>query len=220
MINADALAIHLNPLQETIQPEGDTNYVGVLKKISEIAQATDVPVIVKETGSGIAAEEAKMLKDVGVTGIDVAGAGGTSWAAVEYHRAKRLLDERSQRFGKTFWDWGIPTAVSLVEVVQSVHLKVIASGGVRSGIDAAKALALGADLVGVALPILRPATKSSEEVKKVLQFMIQELRNTMFLVGAKSIKKLKKVPVVFTGKSAEWLRVRGFQLEIYAKRKI
>jgi len=146
MIEADALAIHLNPLQEVVQPEGETNYAGVLEKIGEIARALDVPVIVKETGAGIAAEEAKMLEDVGVAGIDVAGVGGTSWAAVEYHRAKETQDESRQRLGEAFWDWGIPTAVSVVEVSISVDLTVIASGGVRTGVDVAKAIALGADL--------------------------------------------------------------------------
>lgn len=220
MINADALAIHLNPLQEVIQPEGETNYAGVVSKIGEIAQAIDVPIIVKETGAGIAAGEAEMLKSVGVAGIDIAGAGGTSWAAVEYHRAKRLRNEDRQRLGEAFWDWGIPTAVSLVEVVQSVHLTVIASGGVRSGTDVAKALALGADLAGVALPILRPSKKGSEEVKKMLGFMIEELKNVMFLLGAESVQRLKRVPVVITGKTSEWLQARGFQPELYARRKV
>ncbi len=219
MMKADALAIHLNPLQEAVQPEGETDYAGVLKKIGEIAQALDVPVIVKETGAGIAAEEAKMLEAAGVAGIDVAGAGGTSWAAVEYHRAMRLKDESRQRLGENFWDWGIPTVASLIEVVQSVHLTVIASGGIRSGMDVAKALALGADLASTALPVLRPATKSSEEVKKTLQFTIEELRNAMFLAGAESIQKLRDVPVVVVGKTAEWLRVRGFHPELYARRK-
>ena len=219
MMKADALAIHLNPLQEAVQPEGETDYAGVLKKIGEIAQELDVPVIVKETGAGIAAEEAKMLEAAGVAGIDVAGAGGTSWAAVEYHRAKRLRDEFRQRLGENFWDWGIPTATSLIEVVQSVHLTVIASGGIRSGMDVAKALALGADLASAALPVLRPATKSAEEVKKTLQFTIEELRNAMFLVRAESIQKLRGVPVVVVGKTAEWLRVRGFHPEVYARRK-
>jgi isopentenyl-diphosphate delta-isomerase len=219
MMNADALAIHLNPLQEAIQPEGETNYLGVLNKIGEIAQALDVPVIVKETGAGIAAEEAKMLEKAGVTGIDVAGVGGTSWAAVEYHRAKRGQNELRRRLGETFWDWGIPTAVSLVEVVQSVHITVIASGGIRHGTDAAKALALGANLVSMALPILRPAAKGSKEVKQKLRFVIKELENVMFLVGAESIEKLKEVPVVLTGKTAEWLRMRGFKPELYARRK-
>lgn len=219
MMNADALAIHLNPLQEAVQPEGETNYVGVLKKIGEIAQKLDVPVIVKETGAGIGAEEAKQLEAVGVKGVDVAGVGGTSWAAVEYHRAKGLRDEFRQRLGETFWDWGIPTAISLVEVTQSVHLTVIASGGVRCGTHVAKALALGANLAGMAKPILRPAIKGPDEVKKALGFVIEELRNVMFLVGADSIQKLKKVPVVITGKTGEWLRMRGFQPELYARRK-
>lgn len=220
MIDADALAIHLNPLQEAIQPEGETNYVGVLNKIDEIARTIDIPVIVKETGAGIAGEEAEMLKTIDIACIDVAGAGGTSWAAVEYHRAKDRGDELHKRLGETFWDWGIPTAVSVIETVQSYHQTVIASGGIRSGVDVAKALALGADLTGIASPILRPATEGSGEVKKVLQFIIQELRNTMFLVGAKSIQKLKRVPVVVTGKTAEWIRARGFQHEFYAKRRI
>jgi len=219
MMKADALAIHLNPLQEAVQPEGETDYAGVLKKIDEIARALDVPIIVKETGAGIAAEEAKMLEAVGVAGIDVAGAGGTSWAAVEYHRAKNLGDEFRQRLGENFWDWGIPTAASLVEVVQSVHLTVIASGGIRSGMDVAKALALGADLASTALPVLRPATKSPEEVKKTLQFTIEELRNAMFLVGAESIQKLRGVPVVVTGETGEWLRMRGFHPELYARKR-
>lgn len=219
MLEANALAIHLNPLQEAVQPEGETNYLGVFNKIGEIAQALEVPVIVKETGAGIAAEEAKMLEEAGVAGIDVAGVGGTSWAAVEHHRAKRLQDEFRQRLGETFWDWGIPTAVSLVEVVQSIHLPVIASGGIRYGTDVAKSLALGASLASMALPILQSATKGPKEVKKTLQFMVEELRNAMFLVGAESIQKLQKAPVVLTGKTAEWLRMRGFQPELYARRK-
>jgi isopentenyl-diphosphate delta-isomerase len=219
MMEADALAIHLNPLQEVVQPEGETNYTGALDRIGEIAKALDIPVIVKETGAGIAAEEAKMLENVGVDGIDVAGVGGTSWAAVEYHRAQGTQNESRQRLGEVFWDWGIPTAVSVVEVVQSVDLTVIASGGVRTGVDVAKAIALGADMSSSTSPILRPATKGIKEVKKTLQLMIEELRNTMFLVGANSIPKLKETPVVLVGKTAEWLRMRGFHPELYARRK-
>ncbi len=219
MLKANALAIHLNPLQEGIQLEGETNYTNVLKKIGEIAQALEVPVIVKETGAGIAAEEAKMLEGEGVAGIDVAGVGGTSWAAVEYYRAKKLQDQFRQRLGQTFWDWGISTVASIVEVSQSVDLTVIASGGIRHGTDAAKALALGANLASFALPILRPATKTSKEVKKTLYFMIEELKNAMFLTGAESLYRLKEVPIVLTGKTAEWLRMRGFNPELYARRR-
>jgi isopentenyl-diphosphate delta-isomerase len=219
MVQANALAIHLNPLQEAVQPEGDTNYSNLLQRICRVAQELDVPVIVKETGAGIAAEDAAMLEAAGVAGIDVAGVGGTSWSAVEYYRAKARQDVSSQRLGETFWDWGIPTAVSLVETVKSVNLPVIASGGIRNGKDAAKALALGASLASATYPFLEPATKSSEDVKKALKYLVEEVRNAMFLVGANSIQKLKKVPVVLTGKTAEWLKLRGFQPESYARRK-
>jgi isopentenyl-diphosphate delta-isomerase len=218
MVEANALAIHLNALQEAVQSEGETNFSSLLDKIGEVAQVLDVPVIVKETGGGIAAEEAKMLEEAGVAAIDVAGSGGTSWAAVEYYRAKRRQDEFHQKLGETFWDWGIPTAVSLVETVQSISIPVIASGGIRHGTDITKALALGARLASVALPILQPAIKGSEEVKKTLQSLIGETRNAMFLIGADSLQKLQQVPVVLTGKTAEWLRARGFQPELYARR--
>jgi len=219
MVEANALAIHLNALQEAVQPEGETNYSSLISKIGEVSQAVEVPVIVKETGAGIAAEEAKLLEEAGVAAIDVSGVGGTSWAAVEYYRAKKRQDGFSQRLGETFWDWGIPTAVSLVEAVKSVSLPVIASGGIRNGIDVTKVLALGASLASATYPFLWPATKGPREVKKALQFLIGEVRNAMFLVGADSLQKLQKVPVVLTGKTAEWLRVRGFQPELYARRK-
>jgi len=131
MIEANALAIHLNPLQEAIQPEGEADYVGVLQKIGDITKELQVPVIVKETGAGISAEVAKKLEQVGVNGIDVSGTGGTSWAAVEYYRAKIAGDLFRQRLGKNFWDWGISTVTSLVEASQSTKLTIIASGGVE-----------------------------------------------------------------------------------------
>jgi isopentenyl-diphosphate delta-isomerase len=219
MVKANALAIHLNPLQEAVQPEGDTNYSGLLRKIGEIAHELDVPVVVKETGAGICAEDAAMLAAAGVAAIDVAGVGGTSWATVEYYRAKARQDDFSKRLGEIFCDWGISTAASLVEVVQSVNVPVIASGGIHTGIDVTKALVLGASLASATYPFLGPATKTSEEVKNVLQLMVREVRNAMFLVGANSIQKLKEVPVVLTGKTAEWLRLRGFHPESYARRK-
>jgi len=219
MVQANALAIHLNALQEAVQAEGDTNYSNLLQKICKLAQELDIPVVVKETGAGISADDAAMLAAAGVAGIDVAGAGGTSWAAVEYYRAKARRDGSSQRLGETFWDWGIPTAVSLVETVKSVNLPVIASGGIRNGIDATKALALGASLASATYPFLGPATTGSADVKKALQYLVGEVRNAMFLVGANSVQKLQKVPVVLTGKTAEWLKVRGFQPEVYARRK-
>jgi len=220
MIEADALAIHLNPLQEAIQPEGETVYSGIIDRIRTIVDSLDVPVIVKETGAGISAEVARMLEDAGVACIDVAGAGGTSWAAVEYYRAVEYGDAAGQDLGLVLWDWGIPTAISLVEVAQSVNLPVIASGGLRSGLDIAKSIALGASMAGLARPILLSASKGYEETKRTICSLINQLRNVMFLVGAESIERLKRAPLVILGRTAEWLRVRGFKPEIYARREV
>jgi isopentenyl-diphosphate delta-isomerase len=218
MIEANALAIHLNPLQEAVQPEGETNFNGVLHKITELAETLPVPVIVKETGAGISAETATQLRQTRVAAIDVSGAGGTSWAAVEYHRAKQLGDEAHQRLGKALWDWGIPTVASLVEVLQPPRIPVIASGGIRSGTEIAKALALGASLASVSTPLLQPATQSADHVTQTLKFFIEELRTTMFLAGAPTIKDLQRVPLVILGKTAEWLEKRGCKPEAYARR--
>lgn len=219
MVKANALAIHLNPLQEAIQPEGETNYSNLLESIGRLTKELDVPVIIKETGSGISSEDATLLEEAGVAGIDIAGAGGTSWSAVEYYRSKTRTDSYGQRLGLTFWDWGISTAASLVETISSVDIPIIASGGIRNGIEIVKAMALGAKLVSATYPFLYPATKSSEDVKKAIQYLIEEVKNTMFLVGADSIEQLKNTPVVLTGKTAEWLKTRGFKPEIFARRK-
>jgi isopentenyl-diphosphate delta-isomerase len=218
MIDADAIAIHLNPLQETAQPEGQTNFKGVLEKIGEIAKELDKPVIAKETGAGIAAREAKKLEAAGVKGIDVSGAGGTSWAAVEYYRAEKRGNSFQRRLGNVFWDWGIPTAISIIEVSQTVNIPLIASGGIRNGVEMAEALALGASLASLSQPVLQAAAKGVGETKNVLSLLIEELRNAMFLVGAGSVQTLQKVPLVITGKTAEWLKIRGFDVESYACR--
>ncbi len=218
MIGADAVAIHLNALQETVQPNGQTNFEGVLAKICEIASELYVPVIVKETGSGIAAEEAKKLEAAGVKAIDVGGLGGTSFAAVEYYRTEK--EEHSvQRFlGEAFWDWGIPTAASTAEVTQTVKVPVIASGGMRNGTDAAKALSIGACLTSFSQPILQTAVKSAAETENLLALIIEELRNVMFLVGTKNVEQLRQTPLVVTGKTRKWLKDRGFNIEGYARR--
>jgi len=218
MIDADAVAIHLNALQEAVQPEGQTNFKGVLAKIGEIAGELDKPVIVKETGSGIAAEDAKKLEAAGVKAIDIAGTGGTSFAAVEYYRAKGQENSMQHFLGDAFWDWGIPTVVSLAEITQTVRIPVIASGGVRTGMDIAKALALNACLASVSQPALQAAVKGAKDTENKLSLLIEELRNVMFLVGAEKVENLAKVPVVVTGKTAEWLKTRGFNVENYAKR--
>lgn len=215
MIDADAVAIHLNALQEAVQPEGQANFEGVLAKIAELAGNLDKPVIVKETGAGIAAEEAKKLETAGVKAIDIGGLGGTSFAAVEFYRSKK---EANRFQAKAFWDWGIPTAASLVETAQTVKIPVIASGGLRTGTDVAKALSLGASLGGISQPVLEVAVKGATETEKLLTDFVDELRNAMFLIGAKKIEDLVKVPVVITGKTAKWLTARGFNVKGYARR--
>jgi isopentenyl-diphosphate delta-isomerase len=215
MIEADAVAIHLNALQETVQPEGQTNFEGVLAKICEIAGALDKQVIVKETGAGIAAEEARKLEAADVKAIDVGGLGGTSFAAVEYYRTEK---EKARFQAEAFWDWGTPTAMSLVEVTHTVKIPVIASGGLRTGTDVAKALALNACMCSLSQPVLEAAVKGAKETENILRCLAEELRNAMFLVGAKDVKAFTKVPVVVTGKTAEWLTTRGFNVEAYAKR--
>jgi isopentenyl-diphosphate delta-isomerase len=218
MIDADAVAVHLNALHEAVQPEGQTNFKGVLAKIGEIAGELDKPVIVKETGAGIAAEDAKKLEAAGVKAIDIGGTGGTSFAAVEYYRTTGQKNSVQHFLGDVFWDWGIPTVVSLAETTQTVKIPVIASGGVRTGRDVAKALALNACLASVSQPALQAAVKGAKDTENMLSLLIEELRDVMFLVGAKKVENLAKTPIVITGKTAEWLKTRGFNVENYAKR--
>jgi len=218
MIEADAIAIHLNALQEAVQPEGQTNFKGVLEKISELAKELDKPIIAKETGAGIAAEEAKKLEAAGVKGIDVSGTGGTSFSAVEYYRAKKHGNNFQRMLGDVLWDWGISTATSVAEASQTVNISVIASGGIRDGVDVAKALALGASLASLSQPVLQVAVKGLKETENMLSLLIEELKSAMFLVGAESVEHLRKAPLVVTGRTAEWLRTRGFNLESYARR--
>jgi isopentenyl-diphosphate delta-isomerase len=214
MIDADAVAIHMNALQEAVQPEGQTNFKGVLAQITKIAGELDKPVIVKETGCGISAEDAEALESAGVKAIDVGGVGGTSFAAVEYYRSTN-----GKTMSEAFWDWGIPTVVSLIETAQTVKIPVVASGGVRSGLDIAKSLALNASLASVSQPVLETAVKGATETQKLLSCLIDELRNAMFLVGAQNVEALSKAPLVINGKTAEWLNARGFNTQRYAQRE-
>lgn len=218
MIDADAVAIHLNALQEAVQPEGQTSFEGILSEIKDAAKELDKPLIVKETGAGIAAEEAEKFEDAGVGGIDISGAGGTSWAGVESYRRAKQENRTLRRLGNVYWDWGIPTAVSLVEVSQSVNIPVIASGGIRTGLDMAKALSLGADLTSLSQPALHAAMRGTKEVRNMLSICVEELRTAMFLLGAGSLRDMAQVPVVIIGKTAEWLQSRGFDTCNYARR--
>jgi len=218
MIEADALAIHMNPLQEAVQVGGEARYSGVLKKIGEVVKGLSVPVIMKETGCGVAHEEALKLERAGVAGVELSGVGGTSWAAVEHHIAREEGKRGKEALGRALWNWGIPTAVSLVEVRQSTKLKIIASGGLRTGIEMAKAIALGADAAGIARPFLEKAVEGKEPLKEHIEGILTEFRTAMFLVGAKNIDELRMVPALVMGETAEWLRLRGFDPEDYSSR--
>ena len=211
ILDADILAIHLNPLQESIQPEGDLDERGYFDLISKITDAVDIPVMAKETGCGISGDTARQLADAGVSFIDIEGAGGTSWAAVETYRAE------DRYYGELFWDWGIPTAISTAEVVNNVDIPVISSGGIRSGLEAAKAIALGADSVGMALPFLKKSI-SHEELTQFIHKFNDSLRIAMFLVGANNIEELKQSKLVVRGKTREWLNERGINTKNYSRR--
>lgn len=192
MIGADALILHLNPLQEALQHDGNTNFAGLLNKIKQVCRGVSVPIIVKEVGWGISESVARKLAEAGVAGIEVAGAGGTSWSEVERYRAHT---ETGNNVAATFASWGIPTAESIEMVRRSAPgLTLIASGGIRTGLDVAKAIALGADAAGIAAPLLRAADVSAEAVMAALQEVIEELRISMFCVGAANLKELMNSP--------------------------
>lgn len=195
MAEADALMLHLNSMQEAVQPEGDTNFSGLLKKIEIMCKQLPVPVVVKEVGWGISGETAKQLAKAGVQAIDVAGAGGTSWTQVEMHRA---TNESQARLAGAFVDWGIPTAESIMQVREALKtMRIFASGGLRSGVDIAKCIALGAELGGMASPYLKAAVKSTKAVIETISEVSRELQVAMFGAGAGNIAALQSVPLIY-----------------------
>ena len=207
MIGADAIAIHLNFLQEAIQPEGDHNATGCFAAIEDLARNFKKPVMVKETGCGISAATARRCWGAGVRAIDTGGWGGTSWAAVESVRADesgKAGDKKLKSLGEDFASWGIPTLVSLAEVLATGG-PVIASGGVRSGLDIAKGLAFGADLCGMALPLLKPAMKDDKALSLVIDTIHRELTVAMFLTGSARIADLRKTPIHITGRTRQMI---------------
>lgn len=208
LIGADAVAVHLNYLQEVAMVDGDLNAGGCLDAIKSLAK--DIPLIAKETGAGISREVAMLLLDVGVIGIDVGGMSGTSFAAVEKHRADEKGDTKHARIGETFWNWGIPTPISVLEA--DVGLPIIATGGIRNGLDTARAVMLGANNAGIARRILPAAVKSSKAVSEELENIILELKSAMFLLGARSVDVLNKRNFIFTGDTLLWYNQRLMQL--------
>ncbi len=201
MVNADILAIHLNYLQELIQPEGDTNAEGSVAILKKLARK--LPILAKETGAGISRDTALVLKNANVKGIDVGGFSGTSFVAIEMHRARKKGDKLRHRLGETFLDWGLPTPVSVIEA--DVGLPIIATGGIRTGRDIGRALIIHASAAGVAGKLLKPATTSAKAVITELETMIEELKSTMFLINSKKVTEIRKKDKLITGRTAAWL---------------
>lgn len=190
IVEADALILHLNPLQEAVQADGDWYWSGLADRIEQVCRAIPVPVIAKEVGWGVSPQTARLLADAGVSAIDVAGSGGTSWTEVEYHRAE---SDQLRRLARAFADWGIPTAESLRLVRQVVpDMTLFASGGLRGGVDIAKCLALGADLGGMAGPFLKAADQGVDAVAGEIEATLAEIRVAMFVAGAKDIAALRE----------------------------
>lgn len=198
MIGADALVLHLNPLQEYLQGEGNRDFRSLLPKIERICRGLGAPVVVKEVGWGLAPDIVRALFAVGVSAVDVAGAGGTSWARVE---AFRTTAAEARRLAHVFDCWGLPTAEAIREAraVAPTGAPLIGSGGIRNGLQAAKAIALGADLVGMALPLLRPATVSAEAVLDYLQQFLAELSLAAFATGSRTVADLQRVRILAAG---------------------
>lgn len=193
MIQADALILHLNALQEAVQPEGDVNFAGLAQKIEDICKKLPVPVIAKEVGWGFSKTDVRLLLDAGISAIDVAGAGGTSWSQVEMHRANT---ESQRRLAGAFLNWGIPTSQAILNVrTIAPELLIFASGGLRTGIDIAKCIALGASLGGMAGPFLKSANISLEAVIDKINELSQEIKICMFATGASNIPALQSTPL-------------------------
>src|SRR5579864_421060 len=210
MIGANALAVHMNSLQEAAQPEGDRRAVGEAAALKILTGQVAVPVIAKETGAGVCREQALLMRSCGVSAIDVGGAGGSSMSAMEAARSAARGDERTHNIGQLYRDWGIATPIAVIEAGVA-QLPLISTGGVRSGLDMARALALGATLVGMGFPFLKAASESYEAVCELVETVIAELKVAMQLSGASTIAGLQQADVVVTGESREWLTLRGFE---------
>ena len=215
MIGANALAVHMNSLQEAAQPEGDRRAVGEAAALKVLTGQVAVPVIAKETGAGVCREQALLLRACGVAAIDVGGAGGSSMSAMEAARSRSRGDERTMNIGLLYRDWGIATPIAVVEAGVA-ELPLIATGGVRSGLDVARALALGATLVGIGFPFLKAASESYEAVCELLETVVAEMKVAMQLSGAATIGQLREVDIVVTGETRNWLTMRGFEEELKA----
>jgi len=220
MIDANAIFVHLNFLQESIQPEGDKNAIGCFDKIQDLCDMVDIPVIVKETGAGISREICEKLNSIRKLGaIDVEGSGGTSFSAVEYYRAKNMGDTILASLGEDFWNWGIPTPATLLECCDVTDIPIICGGGLKNGVDVAKVLSLGAEMAAIARPIVGSALRSDKDVLDVLNRYIEGLKITMFLTACRELDDLRNIPVVITGYLNEYLNLRNIDVKKFANRK-
>src|SRR2546421_608501 len=213
MIGANALAVHMNSLQEAAQPEGDRRSVGEVAALKALTGTLNVPVIAKETGAGVCREQALLLRSCGVAAIDVGGAGGSSMSAMEAARSRSRGDEHTMNIGLLYRDWGIATPICVVEA-SVAQLPLISTGGVRNGLDVARALALGATLVGMGFPFLKAASESYEKVCELLETTIAELKVAMQLSGAKNITQIQQADIVVSGETRAWLTMRGLEEQL------
>jgi len=203
LIDGHALALHLNYPQEVVQPEGDTNATGVLEAIEDLSK--EVPIILKETGAGISQATFEKVKSFPIKGVDVGGASGTSFSAVEYYRAVDVKNRQKERLGKTFWDWGIPTPYS-AHIASEYHSDVIATGGIRNGLDVARAISVGAKLGGIAKAILPAAVDGLEQTKEELSTITEELRCAVYMTGCAKVDELSRKPYRIMGKLLDWFQ--------------
>ncbi len=202
-VGADALCVHLNPAMELVQPEGDRDFRGVLQALARLVKSLDVPLVVKETGCGISSRVAARLAEVGVRHVDVSGAGGTSWVAIE---TERTAPER-RHLGNLLREWGVPTAASLLACVTRGFQTVMATGGIQRGLDVAKSLALGATIAGLARPVLvAQQREGAQGARRLLKMLELELRAVMLLVGARDLAALRQTPRRLSGELLDWLR--------------
>ncbi|MEF8832210.1 MAG: type 2 isopentenyl-diphosphate Delta-isomerase [Candidatus Thermoplasmatota archaeon] len=200
MIEGDYLAVHFNYLQEAVQPEGELKAKGVIDSLKELS--SNIPTIAKETGAGVSTQTALTFQNAGVKAIDVGGKGGTSFSAVEHYRNR---EEKMKKISKDLWNWGIPTPASIMECRGSVSLPLIATGGIRNGVQVAKAISLGADIVGMAGGVLRALDDDERTVEEYFEKVIRELKTVMFLLSCEEIDDLLKVKKVFTGDLRNWI---------------
>jgi len=209
-VKADALCVHLNPAMELVQPGGDRDFGGGLDTIARLVAEVGVPVVVKETGCGIAPSVGRRLRAAGVRHVDVSGAGGTSWVGVETRRAEAAGDTRSRDLGEALWDWGVPTGASVALLAPLGFDTIVATGGVATGLDVARAVALGASAAGIARPVLRALSSGGRAgAVAFLDAVETELRAAMLLTGSRDVAALRKTPRVVVGELAAWMAQLG-----------